>query len=43
MKTLRPYLLLGEKLGRVLQAIAPSQVDRLIIEYRGGRRRFLTC
>ncbi len=35
MKTLGPYLLLGEKLGRVLQAIAPSRVDRLTIEYRG--------
>jgi len=32
---LRPYLLLGEKLGRAISQIAPNRVDQLIISYSG--------
>ncbi len=31
----RPYMTLGEKLGRLLAQIAPSEVDRLYITYGG--------
>jgi D-3-phosphoglycerate dehydrogenase len=31
----RPYLVLGEKLGRFLAQLAPTQVDRLYITYGG--------
>jgi D-3-phosphoglycerate dehydrogenase / 2-oxoglutarate reductase len=36
----RPYLVLGEKLGRFLAQLAPAQVDRLHITY-GGRAKEL--
>src|SRR5579862_9787006 len=36
----KPYLVLGEKLGRFLAQLAPSQVDRLYITY-GGKAREL--
>ena len=36
----RPYLVLGEKLGRLLAQLAPTQVDRLHITY-GGKAREL--
>jgi D-3-phosphoglycerate dehydrogenase len=36
----RPYLVLGEKLGRFLAQLAPPQVDRLHITY-GGKAREL--
>jgi D-3-phosphoglycerate dehydrogenase len=36
----RPYLTLGEKLGRFLGQLAPEQVDRLYITY-GGKAREL--
>lgn len=37
---LRPYLLLGEKLGRLLGQLAPKQLDRVYITY-GGKARDL--
>jgi D-3-phosphoglycerate dehydrogenase len=37
----RPYLTLGEKLGRLLGQIAPSQVDRLHVTY-GGKAQELS-
>ncbi len=37
----KPYLLLGEKLGRLLGQLAPKQVDRLFITY-GGRAQEIT-
>jgi D-3-phosphoglycerate dehydrogenase len=37
---LRPYLLLGEKLGRLLGQLAPKQLDRVYITY-GGKAREL--
>jgi D-3-phosphoglycerate dehydrogenase len=36
----RPYLVLGEKLGRFLAQLAPAQVDRLHITY-GGKAKEL--
>lgn len=36
----RPYLVLGEKLGRLLGQLAPPQVDRLFITF-GGKAREL--
>jgi D-3-phosphoglycerate dehydrogenase len=38
---IKPYLNLGEKLGRLLAQLAPPQVDRLHITY-GGKARELT-
>jgi len=35
LKTLRPYLQLGEALGTLLQQLTPSQVDKLQIAYWG--------
>lgn len=37
---LRPYLLLGEKLGRLLSQLAPKQLDRVYITF-GGKAREL--
>lgn len=37
---LRPYLLLGEKIGRLLGQLAPKQLDRVYITY-GGKAREL--
>src|SRR5882762_4855887 len=37
----KPYLLLGEKLGRLLGQLAPKQVDRLFITY-GGKAQEIT-
>jgi D-3-phosphoglycerate dehydrogenase len=37
----KPYLLLGEKLGRLLGQLAPKQVDRLFITY-GGKAKEIT-
>jgi D-3-phosphoglycerate dehydrogenase len=37
----KPYLLLGEKLGRLLAQLAPRQVDRLFITY-GGKAQEIT-
>ncbi len=37
----KPYLVLGEKLGRLLGQLAPPQVDRLFVTY-GGKARELT-
>ncbi|MBL9134915.1 MAG: phosphoglycerate dehydrogenase [Verrucomicrobiales bacterium] len=37
---LRPYLLLGEKLGRLLGQLSPKQLDRVYITY-GGKAREL--
>lgn len=37
---LRPYMLLGEKLGRLLGQLAPKQLDRVFITY-GGKAREL--
>lgn len=37
---LRPYLLLGEKMGRLLGQLAPKQLDRVYITY-GGKAREL--
>jgi D-3-phosphoglycerate dehydrogenase len=37
---IRPYLVLGEKLGKFLAQLAPGQVDRLYITY-GGKAREL--
>ena len=37
----KPYLLLGEKLGRLLGQLAPKQVDRIFITY-GGRAQEIT-
>jgi len=37
----KPYLLLGEKLGRLLGQLAPKQVDRIFITY-GGKAREIT-
>lgn len=37
---LRPYLALGEKLGRLLAQLAPKQLDRVYITY-GGKAREL--
>jgi D-3-phosphoglycerate dehydrogenase len=36
----KPYLVLGEKLGKLLAQLSPAQVDRLYITY-GGRAREL--
>lgn len=36
----RPYLVLGEKLGRLLGQLAPAQVDRLFVTF-GGKAREL--
>ncbi len=38
----RPYLLLGEKLGRLLGQLAPKQIDRVQITY-GGKARELAA
>src|SRR5262245_28868310 len=38
---MKPYLLLGEKLGRLLGQLAPKQVDRIFITY-GGRAQEIT-
>lgn len=35
---LRPYLLLGEKLGRLIGQLAPKQLDRVCITYGGNAR-----
>lgn len=35
LKILRPYLVLGEKLGTILQQIASPQIEKLIITYWG--------
>ncbi len=37
---IRPYLLLGEKIGRLLGQLAPKQLDRVYITY-GGKAREL--
>ncbi|HXJ59300.1 MAG TPA: phosphoglycerate dehydrogenase [Verrucomicrobiae bacterium] len=37
-----PYLLLGEKLGRLLAQLAPKQVDRLFITYGGKAQEIVT-
>jgi D-3-phosphoglycerate dehydrogenase len=37
---LRPYILLGEKLGRLLAQLAPKQLDRVFVTY-GGKAREL--
>ncbi len=37
---LRPYLLLGEKIGRLLGQLAPKQLDRVLVTY-GGKAREL--
>ena len=37
----KPYLLLGEKLGRLLAQLAPKQVDRIFITY-GGKAQEIT-
>jgi D-3-phosphoglycerate dehydrogenase len=37
----KPYLLLGEKLGRLLAQLSPKQVDRLFITY-GGKAQEIT-
>lgn len=39
---LRPYLLLGEKLGRLLGQLAPKQLDRVYITYGGKARELPT-
>jgi len=39
-ETVKPYLVLGEKLGRLLSQLAPPQVDRLYITY-GGKAQVL--
>ncbi len=36
LKILRPYLVLGEKLGTILQQISPPQIEKLIITYWGN-------
>ncbi|HXI51002.1 MAG TPA: ACT domain-containing protein, partial [Candidatus Saccharimonadales bacterium] len=38
----KPYLLLGEKLGRLLGQLAPKQVDRLFITYGGKAKEIIT-
>jgi len=38
----KPYLLLGEKLGRLLGQLAPKQVDRIFITYGGNARELIT-
>jgi len=38
----KPYLLLGEKLGRLLAQLAPKQVDRLFITYGGKAQEIVT-
>lgn len=35
LKQLRPYLTLGEKLGNLLQQIAPANINKLVITYWG--------
>ena len=37
----KPYLTLGEKLGRLLAQVAPKQIDRMFITY-GGKARDIT-
>jgi len=37
----KPYLLLGEKLGRLLGQLAPKQVDRIFITYGGKAQELL--
>ncbi len=37
----KPYLLLGEKIGRLLAQLAPKQVERIFITY-GGKAREIT-
>src|ERR1043166_2459888 len=37
----KPYLLLGEKLGRLLAQLAPKQVERIFITY-GGKAQEIT-
>jgi len=37
----KPYLLLGEKLGRLLAQLSPKQVDRIFITY-GGKAQEIT-
>lgn len=39
---LRPYMLLGEKLGRLLGQLAPKQLDRVYITYGGKARELPT-
>lgn len=39
---LRPYLMLGEKLGRLLGQLAPKQLDRVYITYGGKARELPT-
>ncbi len=36
LKTLQPYLVLGEKLGTILQQISPPQIEKLIVTYWGN-------
>jgi D-3-phosphoglycerate dehydrogenase len=38
----KPYLLLGEKLGRLLGQLAPKQVDRIFITYGGKAQELIT-
>jgi D-3-phosphoglycerate dehydrogenase len=38
----KPYLLLGEKLGRLLGQLAPKQVDRIFITYGGRAQEIIT-
>jgi D-3-phosphoglycerate dehydrogenase len=38
----KPYLSLGEKLGRLLGQLAPKQVDHLFITYGGKAREIIT-
>lgn len=39
---LKPYLLLGEKIGRLLSQVAPRQLDRVYITYGGKARELPT-
>ena len=38
----KPYLLLGEKLGRLLAQLAPKQVERIFITYGGKAQEIVT-
>lgn len=38
----KPYLSLGEKLGRLLGQLAPKQVDRILITYGGKAQEIIT-
>jgi D-3-phosphoglycerate dehydrogenase len=35
LEILRPYFVLGEKLGKLLAALSPKRVEKLTVEYRG--------